>query len=89
MPPLTFCRILILYRKRRLLIEKRNDIFVAADFGKALNLEFINYLNYGVIRAVLSTDVQEDSARYIKSDIIDKVLLRDLPSLTALEMCKN
>jgi predicted AAA+ superfamily ATPase len=30
---------------------------------------------------VLSITAQEDSARYIKSDIIDKVLLRDLPSI--------
>jgi predicted AAA+ superfamily ATPase len=30
---------------------------------------------------VLSITAQKDSARYIKSDIIDKVLLRDLPSI--------
>ncbi|VVM20376.1 hypothetical protein BSPWISOXPB_9066 [uncultured Gammaproteobacteria bacterium] len=30
---------------------------------------------------MLSITAQKDSARYIKSDIIDKVLLRDLPSI--------
>ncbi len=81
LPPLTFAEYLSFIGKEGTLIEKRNDTFVAADI-EALNLEFINYLNYGGYpEAVLSTDVQEDSARYIKSDIIDKVLLRDLPSL--------
>jgi predicted AAA+ superfamily ATPase len=37
-------------------------------------------LNF-IPEAVLSITAQEDSARYIKSDIIDKVLLRDLPSI--------
>lgn len=47
-----------------------------------LNAEFVNYLNYGGYpEAVFSRKIQEDSSRYIKSDIIDKVLLRDLPSL--------
>jgi predicted AAA+ superfamily ATPase len=47
-----------------------------------VNKEFVNYLNYGGYpEAVLSEAVREDPAQYIKSDIIDKVLLRDLPSL--------
>ncbi len=52
------------------------------DDIQALNKEFINYLNFGGFpEAVFSPAIQADSARYIKSDIIDKVLLRDLPSL--------
>jgi predicted AAA+ superfamily ATPase len=52
------------------------------DCESALNAEFINYLNYGGYpEAVLSITAQKDSVRYIKSDIIDKVLLRDLPSI--------
>ncbi len=51
------------------------------DINK-LNSEFINYLNYGGYpEAVFSSLIRDDSSRYIKSDIIDKVLLRDLPSL--------
>jgi predicted AAA+ superfamily ATPase len=47
-----------------------------------LNTEFINYLNYGGYpEAVFSSLIRDDSFRYIKSDIINKVLLRNLPSL--------
>jgi predicted AAA+ superfamily ATPase len=35
----------------------------------------------GYPEAVFSSLLQADSSRYIKSDIIEKVLLRDLPSL--------
>lgn len=49
---------------------------------EALNKEFINYLNFGGYpEAVFSETVRQDPGQYIKSDIIDKVLLRDLPSL--------
>ncbi|HUH48206.1 MAG TPA: DUF4143 domain-containing protein, partial [Arenibacter sp.] len=49
---------------------------------KALNREFMDYLNFGGYpEVVLSEKIQSDMGRYIKNDIIDKVLLRDLPSL--------
>ena len=49
---------------------------------QTLNKEFINYINYGGYpEAVVSEDIRMDAARYIKNDIIDKVLLRDLPQL--------
>ena len=47
-----------------------------------LNEEFIRYLNFGGFpEAVFSERIQANPRRYIKSDIIDKVLLRDLPIL--------
>lgn len=47
-----------------------------------LNQEFVNYLNYGGYpEAVFSETIRSNPGQYIKSDIIDKVLLRDLPSL--------
>jgi len=47
-----------------------------------LNAEFVRYLNFGGYpEAVFSDVVRSDPGQYIKSDIIDKVLLRDLPSL--------
>ena len=47
-----------------------------------LNEAFVDYLNFGGYpEAVFSALVQANPRRYIKSDIIDKVLLRDLPSL--------
>jgi hypothetical protein len=48
----------------------------------ALNELFINYINYGGYpEVVFSERIRQNPGQYIKSDIIDKVLLRDLPSL--------
>ncbi|MGI9250170.1 MAG: ATP-binding protein [Pseudohongiellaceae bacterium] len=48
----------------------------------ALNREFVDWLNYGGFpEAVFSQPVREQPTRFIKQDILDKVLLRDLPSL--------
>jgi predicted AAA+ superfamily ATPase len=60
-----------------------NDTFdyQAKDIDE-LNKEFVNYLNYGGYpEAVFSVTIRGNPGQYIKSDIIDKVLLRDLPSL--------
>jgi len=47
-----------------------------------LNEKFLHYLNFGGYPEVIfSEEIQADPGRFIKSDIIDKVLLRDLPSL--------
>ena len=48
----------------------------------ALNAEFINYLNYGGFpEAVMNPAVRQDPRRYLRQDIVDKVLQKDLPSL--------
>ena len=61
--------------------EKEIEFFLAKDIEK-LNEQFIEYLNFGGYPEVIfSSQIQADPARFIKSDIIDKVLLRDLPSL--------
>ena len=53
---------------------------------KTLNKEFINYLNFGGYpEVVLSDRIQSDMGRYVKNDIVDKVLLRDLPSLYGIK----
>ncbi|SFV86617.1 similar to ATPase (AAA+ superfamily) [hydrothermal vent metagenome] len=86
LPPLTFSEYLSFIKKEDTLIIKGTtpeggDNYETTDI-EALNVEFINYLNYGGYpEAVLSIVAQKESARYIKSDIIDKVLLRDLPSI--------
>ncbi len=84
LPPLTFAEYLRFKKIERQLIKAvSNDegIFEATNI-EALNNEFIEYLNYGGYpEAVFSQLIQGESSRYIKSDIIDKVLLRDLPSL--------
>ena len=49
---------------------------------ESLNARFIEYLNYGGYpEAVFSPEIQADSERYLRSDIIDEVLLRDLSTL--------
>ena len=84
LPPLTFYEYLLLLGKTGLLEE---SVKPGAEFRKstdieALNEEFLNYLNFGGYPEVIfSPKIQADPSRFIKSDIIDKVLLRDLPSL--------
>jgi predicted AAA+ superfamily ATPase len=89
LPPLTFAEYLFFIGREEELIERHrieNDEFTSdnhtiKDIGE-LNREFINYLNYGGYpEAVFSPVIRADPGQYIKSDIIDKVLLRDLPSL--------
>jgi predicted AAA+ superfamily ATPase len=86
LPPLTFHEYLVLIDKDDL-VEVRLDpdtkerTFLAPD-ANLLNQQFLNYLNFGGYpEAIFSPNIQADPARFIKSDIIDKVLLRDLPSL--------
>jgi hypothetical protein len=93
LPPLTFAEYLMFIGREGELIE--TNIHDAEDSGypskrhdflskniEQLNEEFINYLNFGGYpEAVFSKTIRQDPGQYIKSDIIDKVLLRDLPSL--------
>ncbi len=47
-----------------------------------LNEEFVNYINFGGYpEAVFSEEIRANADRFIKNDVIEKVLLRDLPSL--------
>lgn len=47
-----------------------------------LNRRFVDYLNYGGYpEAVLNEEIRKNPEQFIKNDIIDKVLLKDLPSL--------
>jgi uncharacterized protein len=81
LPPLTFAEYLQFINRENELISVANGEFKALNINE-LNEEFIHYLNYGGYpEAVFSETIRGDSGRYIKSDIIDKVLLRDLPSL--------
>jgi predicted AAA+ superfamily ATPase len=88
LPPLTFYEYLNLLDKTSLLEEpltaregRSRGFFLAKDIDQ-LNDQFLYYLNFGGYPEVIfSPTIQADPARFIKSDIIDKVLLRDLPSL--------
>ncbi|TAL58676.1 MAG: ATP-binding protein [Bacteroidetes bacterium] len=53
---------------------------------KEVNKHFIDYINFGGYPEVIfSEKIQANPGRYIKSDIVDKVLLRDLPSLYGIK----
>jgi predicted AAA+ superfamily ATPase len=86
LPPLTFAEYLRFIEKEKTLIvepgaEQYAPIYQASDIQE-LNRHFLDYLNIGGYpEAVFNEKIRMGSDRYIKSDIIDKVLLRDLPQL--------
>lgn len=58
-----------------------SDIYSTIDIDK-LNSLFLDYINYGGYPEVaFSSRMQEDPGQFVRHDIVDKVLLRDLPSL--------
>ncbi len=81
LPPLTFYEYLELLGEGSLVNRQAKGFFTTESID-LLNTKFIYYLNFGGYPEVIfSPQIQSDPARFIKSDIIDKVLLRDLPSL--------
>lgn len=89
LPPLTFSEYLRFTKKEAALVEaveiNGKQDYRALDI-KTLNTEFINYLNYGGYpEAAMNLAIRENPGRYIKNDIIDKVLLKDLPSLYGIQ----
>ena len=92
LPPLTFQEFIHLKGKTHIMYEgtitydnKLIPYHLAKDMEE-LNREFINYLNFGGYpEVVLSERIQSDMGRYVKNDIVDKVLLRDLPSLYGIK----
>lgn len=84
LPPLTFYEYLFLLGERDLVkvgSVAGRPMFEAVDLTR-LNEHFLHYLNFGGYPEVIFSEaIQANPSRFIKSDIIDKVLLRDLPSL--------
>lgn len=92
LPPLTFQEYIHLKKLNHLIhdgnIEYGNKTvpYCLTHDIKALNKEFVHYLNFGGYpEVVLSEKIQSDMGRYVKNDIVDKVLLRDLPSLYGIK----
>lgn len=92
LPPLTFQEYIHLKNMNHLIYDGQisygeNQIpYCLAHDIKALNKEFVHYLNFGGYpEVVLSEKIQSDMGRYVKNDIVDKVLLRDLPSLYGIK----
>jgi predicted AAA+ superfamily ATPase len=92
LPPLTFQEYIHLKEMNHLMYngeisygENQIPYRLSHDI-KALNKEFVHYLNFGGYpEVVLSEKIQSDMGRYVKNDIVDKVLLRDLPSLYGIK----
>ncbi len=87
LPPLTFAEYLDFAGLTASLILEENAAGggLPGYFTPAiddLNAAFIDYLNYGGFpEAVMNPVVREQPTRFLRQDIVDKVLLKDLPSL--------
>lgn len=92
LPPLTFYEYIHLKGYEQLMIPQKMpwmgeyiDSYGTMDIDK-LNKLFIDYMNYGGYpEVVFSEKIQENPGQFIRHDIIDKVLLRDLPSLYGIQ----
>lgn len=88
LPPLTFCEYIHIRRYGHLINKsaitwcgKEVPCAGTVDIGK-LNELFIDYVNYGGYpEVVFSKTIREDPGQFIRHDIVDKVLLRDLPGI--------
>ncbi|OPZ99006.1 MAG: hypothetical protein BWY70_01090 [Bacteroidetes bacterium ADurb.Bin408] len=92
LPPLTFNEYIHLLRLHHLIIPAKIDwegnatSFFESTNIALLNEHFLKYINYGGYPEIIfSEKLQLNPSRFIKSDIIDKVLLRDLPSLYGIQ----
>jgi predicted AAA+ superfamily ATPase len=90
LPPVTFYEYLSLLGDEELVVITTREGVGAPSFQvpdiQALNKKFLHYLNFGGYPEVIfSEEIQEDPGRFIKRDIIDKVLLRDLPTLYGID----
>jgi predicted AAA+ superfamily ATPase len=88
LPPLTFYEYIHIRGFQHLVAESsilwnNNSVpcHKAVDIDR-FNELFIDYINYGGYPEVVFSDkIREDPGQFIRHDIIDKVLLRDLPSI--------
>lgn len=88
LPPLTFYEYISFKKLQNLMIPTTLNMngeiinaFSTLDVKK-LNQHFIEYMNFGGYpEVVFSETVRSNPAQFIRNDIIDKVLFRDLPSL--------
>ena len=92
LPPLTFYeyihinKLSHLMQESTLLWQNKTIPFYDTLQPKLLNEHFVKYINYGGYPEIIfSPQMQLNPGRYIKQDIVDKVLLRDLPSLYGIK----
>jgi len=81
LPPLTFSEYLDLRKEEAAVSELGPNRYLLDDIDR-LNAQFVDYVNFGGYpELALSQIVRSNPERFVKSDIVDKVLLRDLPQL--------
>lgn len=92
LPPLTFYEFIHLKNLQALIktdtISWKGNIalFSSSTNIVELNKHFINYVNFGGYPEVIfSAEIQNNPSRFMRADIIDKVLLRDLPGLYGIQ----
>ncbi|MGD9603968.1 MAG: ATP-binding protein [Gammaproteobacteria bacterium] len=85
LPPLTFSEYLDLRPEQPAIREESPGAYVIEDIVR-LNGQFVDYVNFGGYpELALSPLVRGNPERFVKSDIVDKVLLRDLPQLYGIK----
>lgn len=92
LPPLTFYEYIHLKGYKHLMLSNaiqwgngKSPFWNTVDIEK-LNSLFLDYINYGGYpEVVFNEKIQENPGQFIRHDIIDKVLLRDLPSLYGIQ----
>ena len=92
LPPLTFYEYIHLKKLDALIqpgtINWKGNIakFSSTTNITELNQHFIEYVNFGGYPEVIfNKEIQNNQARFMRADIIDKVLLRDLPGLYGIK----
>jgi len=88
LPPITFYEFINMQDLKHLVTpidlpwgDDKVPFFEAPDM-KQFNKLFIDYINFGGYpEAIFSESVRKNPERFIRHDVVDKVLLRDLPSL--------
>ena len=92
LPPLTFYEYIHLKGYGQLMYKSKMQwgsgvasYWNTVDVHK-LNSLFVDYINFGGYpEVVFNEKIQENPGQFIRHDIIDKVLLRDLPSLYGIQ----
>jgi len=92
LPPLTFYEYIHIKELESIMTsgtlkwKDREIPFLDTTQPDVLNEHFVNYINFGGYPEIIfSPLMQRNPGRYIKQDIVDKVLLRDLPSLYGIK----
>lgn len=92
LPPLTFHEYIHLKGHSKLIVEshvnwnKKQVPFFHTNDIESFNRHFVEYINYGGYPEVIfSEKIRSNMSRYVKNDIVDRVLLRDLPSLYGIQ----